>query len=79
MELACPPHMKRHLHAEVIEIQTRPDAWKWIAGQVHSHLPDPEWLHADLLDDVGAILLRIAQRIGMRRRPSYVHPQMARE
>ena len=42
------PQMTRRLHAAAMGIGTRSNAWKWLAGRVNSHLPDPQWLNTDL-------------------------------
>ena len=71
--------MKFHSHAEAMGIQTRSDAWRWVASQANSHSPDPHWLRADLVGNIGVTPPMIFGRIGMRRYPPYVHPQMDRE
>ena len=49
--------MKRHLFAEGVEMEPRADAWEreWIADQPNRHAPDPQSLHADLVDSIGVI------------------------
>ena len=52
-QLAFSSQMKCHLRAEATGIKMRPDAWKWIVAKVNRHLLDPQWLRADLLDNIG--------------------------
>ena len=52
-KLAFSSQMKCHLRAEATGIKTRPDAWKWIAAKVNRHLLNPQWLRADLMDNIG--------------------------
>ena len=71
--------MKCRVLAGAMRIQTRSDAQSWIAGEVGSHLPDPQWRRADLVGNTGGTISRIFRRIGMRGCPLYMHPKMVCE
>ena len=53
-EFAFFPNTKCHFRAEVTGSRTGADAWKWIAGQADSNLPDTQCPHADLAGNIGA-------------------------
>ena len=74
------PRRMCYLRAETAGIKTQSDAWKRIADQVKSLLPDPQWLNADLVDNIGVLCpYGHLQRNGLRPCPSYVNTQMARD
>ena len=72
------PRVRRPPRAEAMGINSRADAWRWIAHQVHILLPDTTCQHVDPANNIGATPSRIFRRMGPHRYRLYVHPKMAR-
>ena len=51
LKFAISRHAKRHLRAEAIGIESRPDSRQWIADKANNYLQHPNWISAGLLPE----------------------------
>lgn len=70
-------HTKRRVHAEAMRVKSRPDPWKWVANQVREFPRCPRWMHAGLIDNIGATCPMSRRRMGEYTFPHYVTPTAA--